>query len=157
MTSILHFKNQNTYIIHLIIEFIGNTMSIEDLNKYKQTIIDNFRWIKLEKDYAQFQLLLYQLMNLISQYEKLLELQDEIIDKHYQLIKHMEDRDLISDFDYIEWHQQRINEVSSWRNELDMLTEYKYQINDIMKQIEDGTAEQTLIEQEKELRNSESN
>ena len=123
-------------------------MSIEEC---KQIILDNFRSIKLEKDYAQFQLLLYQLTDLISQYEKLLELQDEIIDKHYQVIKHLEDNDLVSDFDYVKWHQQRINEVSSWRCELDVLTEYKHYINNILKQIEDGTAEQALMKQEKEL------
>ena len=123
-------------------------MSIDEC---KQIILDNFRSIKLEKDYAKFQLLLYQLTDLISLYEKLIELQDEIINKHFQVIKHMEDDDLLSDFDYIKWHKQRIDEVSLWRHELDMLSQYKHHINNILKQIEDGTAEQALIEEEKVL------
>ena len=123
-------------------------MSIDEC---KQIILDNFRSMKLEKDYAQFQLLLYQLTDLISLYEKLLEIQDEIIDKHYQLIKHMEGNDLLSDFDYVKWHQQRIDEVSLWRHEIDILTEYRHHINNLLKQIEDGTAEQSLIEEEKML------
>ena len=123
-------------------------MSIDEC---KQIILDNFRSIKLEKDYAKFQLLLYQLTDLISLYEKLIELQDEIIDKHFQVIKHMEDDDLLSNFDYIKWHKQRIDEVSLWRHELDMLSQYKHHINNILKQIEDGTAEQALIEEEKVL------
>ena len=139
--------NLNSYIICCIINLIGNTMSIDDC---KQIILDNFRRMKLEKDYAQFQLLLYQLTDLISQYEKLLELQDEIMDKHYLVIKHMQDNELVPDFDYVKWHQQRIDEVSSWRHELDMLSEYKHHINNILEQIEDGTVEQSLIEQENE-------
>ena len=123
-------------------------MSIDEC---KQIILDNFRSIKLEKDYAKFQLLLYQLTDLISLYEKLIELQDEIINKHFQVIKHMEDDDLLSNFDYIKWHKQRIDEVSLWRHELDMLSQYKHHINNILKQIEDGTAEQALIEEEKVL------
>ena len=123
-------------------------MSIEEC---KQIILDNFRSMKLEKDYAKFQLLLYQLLDLISQYEKLIELQEEIQSKHIQLIKHMEDQELLENFDYVSLHDKRSEEVASWKHELDVLTEYKNHIKNIISQIEDGTAEQSLMDEEKEF------
>ena len=123
-------------------------MSIEEC---KRIILDNFRSIKLEKDYAQLQISLFQVEELISHYEKLINLQEEIQSKHYQAIKHMEDIDLIEDYDYVKWHQKRESELLSWKHELEILTEYKHQINKILQDIDDGTAAKTLIEEEKEF------
>lgn len=123
-------------------------MSIEEC---KQIILDNFRSIKLEKDYAQLKLSLFQVEELISHYEKLIDLQEEIQSKHYQAIKHMEDINLIEDYDYVKWHEKRESEVLSWKHELEILTEYKHQINKILQDIEDGTAAKTLAEEEKEF------
>ena len=123
-------------------------MSIEEC---KQIILDNFRSIKLEKDYAQLQLSLFQIEELISHYEKLIDLQEELQSKHYQAIKHMEDIDLIEDYDYVKWHQKRESEALSWKQELEILSEYKRQINKILQDIEDGTAAKTLKEDEKEF------
>ena len=122
-------------------------MSIEEC---RQIILDNFRSIKLEKDYAQFQLMRFQLLELISQYEKLIELQEEIQSKYYQVIEHMEDKELLEDFDYVNWYNKRSGEMESWKRELDRLIGYKNYVNNILQQIEDGTAEQSLKEQEKE-------
>ena len=126
-------------------------MSINDLQKYKQTIMDNFRSIKLEKDYAQFQLLQFQLMELISHYKNLINLQEEIQSKHYQTIKQLKSLNLIDNYDYVKWHQNKSEEISLWKKELELLTEYKYQINNILENIENGTAKEMLIKQEKNL------
>lgn len=126
-------------------------MSIDDLQKYKQTIMDNFRSIKLEKDYAQFQLLQFQLMELISHYKNLINLQEEIQSKHYQTIKQLESLNLIDNYDYVKWHQNKSEEISLWKKELELLTAYKYQINNILENIENGTAKEMLIKQEKNL------
>lgn len=123
-------------------------MSIEEC---RRIILDNFRSIKLEKDYAKFQLLLFQILDLISQYEKLIDLQEEIQSKHFQLIKNMEDQRMLEGFDYVAFHNKGCGELASWRNELDILTEYKNHINNIIGQIEDGTAEQSLMDEEKEF------
>lgn len=126
-------------------------MSINDLQKYKQTIMDNFRSIKLEKDYAQFQLLQFQLMELVSHYKNLINLQEEIQSKHYQTIKQLKSLNLIDNYDYVKWHQNKSEEISLWKKELELLTEYKYQINNILENIENGTAKEMLIKQEKNL------
>ena len=123
-------------------------MSIEEC---RRIILDNFRSIKLEKDYAKFQLLLFQILDLISQYEKLIGLQEEIQSKHFQLIKNMEDQRMLEGFDYVALHNKRRDELVSWRYELDILTEYKNHISNILGQIEDGTAEQSLMDEEKEF------
>ena len=125
-------------------------MSIEE---YRRIILDNFRSIKLEKDYAKFQLLLFQILDLISQYEKLIGLQEEIQSKHFQLIKNMEDQRMLEGFDYVALHNKRCGELVSWRYELDILTEYKNHVSNILSQIEDGTAEQSLMHEEKEFMN----
>lgn len=126
-------------------------MGVDNLQKYKQIIIDNFRSIKLEKEYAQFQLLQFQLMELISYYENLINIHEEIKSKHYQTIKQLETLNLLNNYDYVKWHQNKSEEISSWKKELDLLIEYKYQINNILEKIENGTAEEILIKQEKEL------
>ena len=123
-------------------------MSIEEC---RQIILDNFRSFKLEKDHAQFQLVLFQILDLISLYEKLIELQEEIQIKHCRLIKLMENHDLVEDFDLTTWHMRKSEELRLWKCELDILQEYKIHINTILQQIEDGTAEQILIKQEKDL------
>ncbi len=127
---------------------MGNTMSIEDC---KQIILDNFRDIKLEKDYAQLQLALFQVEELISYYEKLIDLQKELQSKYCRAINHMEDIDLIDDYDYVGLHQKRESEISLWKHELEILAEYKYHINRIIHDIEDGTAARALADQEKEF------
>lgn len=126
-------------------------MGVDDLRKYKQTIMDNFRSIKLEKEYAQFQLLQFQLMELISYYENLINVHEEIKSKHYQIIKQLEALNLLDNYDYVKWYQNKSEEISSWKTELDLLIEYKYQINNILEKIENGTAEEILIKQEKKL------
>lgn len=126
-------------------------MSIDNLQKYKQTIMDNFRSIKLEKDYAQFQLIQFQLMELISHYENLINLQEEIQSKHFQVIKQLESLNLIDKYNHVKWHQKKSEEISSLKKELDLLIEYKYHINNILENIENGTAEEILIKQEKKL------
>ena len=62
----------------------------------------------------------------------------------------MGDIDLIEDYDYVKWHQKRESEALSWKHELEILSEYKHQINKILQDIEDGTATKTL-EEEKEF------
>ena len=126
-------------------------MGVDNLQKYKQIIIDNFRSIKLEKEYAQFQLLQFQLMELISYYENLINIHEEIKSKHYQTIKQLETLNLLNNYDHVKWHQNKSEKISSWKKELDLLIEYKYQINNILEKIENGTAEEILIKQEKEL------
>lgn len=126
-------------------------MGVDNLQKYKQIIMDNFRSIKLEKEYAQFQLLQFQLMELISYYENLINIHEEIKSKHYQTIKQLEALNLLDNYDYVKWHQNKSEEISAWKKELELLIEYKYQINNVLEKIENGTAEEILIKQEKEL------
>ena len=126
-------------------------MNINDLQNYKQIIIDNFRSIKLDKDYAQFQLIQFQLTDLISCCENIIDLQKEIQTKHYQTHKQLEALDLIEGYDYVRWHHERCEEISLWKKELDLLSDYRYQIKCIIEDIENGTAEEMLIKQEKKL------
>ncbi len=58
---------------------------------------------------------------------------------------------MLEGFDYVALHNKRHDELVSWRNELDILTEYKNHISNILGQIEDGTAEQSLMDEEKEF------
>ena len=51
----------------------------------------------------------------------------------------------------LSWHGKRSGEVASWKHELDVLTEYKNHIKNIISQIEDGTAEKSLMKEEKEF------
>lgn len=126
-------------------------MNIKNFDEFRQTIIKNFRWIKLEKDYAEFKLTLFQILELISYYERLIDLQKEIQSKHYQAIKQLENQDLLDGYNHLKWHHKRNEEISLWKQELDMLTEYKHHINSIIEKIEDGTVEKALAKQDMEF------
>jgi len=126
-------------------------MNIKNFDEFRQTIIKNFRWIKLEKDYAEFKLILFQILELISYYEKLINLQKEIQSKHYQTIKQLENRELLDNYDHVKWHQKRSEELVLWKKELNMLTEYKHHVNGIIEHIEDGTVEKALAKQDMEF------
>ena len=126
-------------------------MNTDDLNKCKQIIIDNFRWIKLEKDYAQFQLILFQLSQLISYYEQLIELQKEIKVIYAEVVEKLEINKVIDDYDYINWNEKRNDELSSWIDDLNLLCKYKNHINRILLDIENGSAEKALRKEEEKL------
>lgn len=61
--------------------------------------------------------------------------------------------ELLSDFDYVKWNQTKTAEVTAWNQELEILSEYKHQIINILNHIEDGSAEKSLIEEEKQINN----
>ena len=105
----------------------------------------------MEKDYAQLQLSLFQVEELISHYEKLINLQEELQSKHYQAIKHMEDINLIEDYVHQGKLEQNttIEDISKAANIWQEAEQH--QISKILQDIEDGTAAKTLAEEEKEF------
>jgi hypothetical protein len=52
---------------------------------------------------------------------------------------------------YEKWEQVRGEEIAHWNDELDLLSEYKYAIEQGLELINRGVAEQMLIEEERNI------
>ncbi len=55
------------------------------------------------------------------------------------------------DVSYEKWEQVREEEIAHWNDELDLLSEYKYAIEQGLELINSGVAEEMLIEEEKDI------
>ena len=101
--------------------------------------------MKIDYDKAKMQLIDYKLENLIADYEKLKELRDEIQEKFFSVIKTICDNDL-----QISMHMngKKIidGENTNWDGELDIISDYKHQVNECLELLNDGTIEQMLAE-----------
>ena len=115
----------------------------------KQDALDIFRNMKLDYDKARLQLIDYQLENLIADYEKMKELREDIQQKFFSVIETICDNDLDDvDINIHEWQKIRDSENTNWNGELDILSDYKYQVNECLDLLYDGTIEQMLIAEE---------
>ena len=123
-----------------------------NFNRCREVILDNFRSMKLEKEYAKFQLIQFQLLDLISHYEKLIELEKDIKLKYFEVRETLKYNELVDfDIDPVKWDDKKNHEIKSFENELNLLNEYARQITDILKSIDDGSVEDALKSAEKEL------
>ena len=124
-------------------------LEIKQYNESEQDALDIFRNMKLDYDKARLQLIEYQLENLIADYEKMKELREDIQQKFFSVIETICDNDLDDvAINAHEWQKIRDNENTNWSDELDVLSDYKYQVNECLQLLNDGTIEQMLMAEE---------
>ena len=121
-------------------------LEIKRNNKSEQDAVEILRNMKLDYDKARLQLIDYQLQNLIADYEKLKELREDIQQKFFLVIETICDNDFDDvDINAQEWQKIRDSENTNWNGELDILSDYKYQVNECLGLLYDGTIEQMLL------------
>lgn len=124
-------------------------LEIKRNNKSEQDAVEILRNMKLDYDKARLQLIDYQLQNLIADYEKLKELREDIQQKFFLVIETICDNDLDDiGINIHEWEKIRDSENTNWNGELDILSDYKYQVNECLGLLYDGTIEQMLMAEE---------
>jgi hypothetical protein len=101
--------------------------------------------MKIDYDKARIQLINYKLNDLIVEYGKLKELRDEIQEKFFSVIETIKENELDDvDIDTHEWQKIRDSENTNWDGELDIISDYKHQVNECLELLNDGTIEQML-------------
>ena len=116
-----------------------------ELDMEEQEAMDMLINIKIGYDKSRLGFAEYQLDTLISEYEKLKEIRDDIQSKFFLLFDTLNEYQISNDtIDAHEWQKIRDVENANWNDELGILSDFKYQINDLLNQLNDGTIEQMI-------------
>lgn len=121
-----------------------NELTVEE--KY---VLDTLRDMKIGFDKARFQLIAYKLNNLIISYGELMDLREEIQEQFFAVIEAINDNELDDvDINAHEYQQIRDKENATWQAELNIISDYKYQIDEGLELLNSGVVEQILIAEE---------
>lgn len=126
--------------------------SYDELNADEHAVLNTFRDMKIECDKARFELMSYQLTDLINDYQQLLQLRDTIREKNFSLMEKINDSGLADiDIDYVKWDILLTNEKIEWNEEIELISELKYYLDDLLMQLNTGVIEQMIIEEERNI------
>ena len=120
-----------------------------ELDVGEKEVIDSFRKMKLMYDHARFKLHKRQVEDLISDYEKLMKLREEIQSKYFSIYDELLAEDLIEgELDASIWGITREHETETWNAEIRLLSHIKTNFDIAIHMIERGEAEQSIISAE---------
>lgn len=126
--------------------------SFDELNADEHMVLNAFRLMKMEHDKAKFELMSYKLNDLINSYAELQTLRDNIREKYFSMLEDIANCRLANvDVDYKKWEDVLTNERTEWHEEVEVMSEFKYHLDDLLMQLNDGTIEQLIIEEEKNI------
>lgn len=108
---------------------------------------------KIECDKARFRLWSYELEDLINSYEKLKKLREDIRVKYFAMLEKIDASEFADvDIDFQKWDNVLTGEINEWDEELELMSQFKYYLDDLLMQLNDGTIEQHMIDEEKVIR-----
>ena len=107
--------------------------------------------MKINYDIERFKLMSYQLENIINKYELLKKTRQEIQEEYFATLENIESNEIEVDVDYSRWDNVRLAEDTEWKNELDELSDLKYEIDKAIELLKNGEIEKRLIEEEEKL------
>lgn len=123
-----------------------------ELNNDEHFVMQMFRTMKIEMDKAKFELLSYKINDLLNSYQKLQQLRDNIRVSYFSVLEEIDANMLGAvDVNYEKWNEVLSNENANWNEESELLGQFKYYLDDLIMQLDDGTMEQLLIEEEKNI------
>ena len=129
-----------------------NNEKIRTFNELKDDemeVLDSFRKMKLMYDHARFKLHKIQVEDLINDYEQLKKLREEIQVKYFSIYEELLVEDLIEgELDASVWGITREHENEVWDSELRLLSDIKTNFDIALTMIENGEAEQLIIDAE---------
>lgn len=121
----------------------------DELDVDEKEVLDSFRKMKLMYDYTRFKLHKHYVEDLINDYEKLMELREEIQSKYFSIYEELLAEDLIEgELDASLWGITREHETETWNAELRLLSDIKTNFDIGIRMIENGEAEQIIINEE---------
>ena len=121
----------------------------DELEDDEKEVLDSFRKMKLMYDHARFRLHRNQVEDLISDYEQLKKLREEIQVKYFSIYEELLAEDLIEgELDASIWGITREHENETWNSELMLISDIKTTFDIAINMIESGEAEKSIIEAE---------
>ena len=121
----------------------------DELDVDEKEVLDSFRKMKLMYDHARFKLHRIQVENLIDDYEQLKKLREEIQVKYFSIYEELLAEDLIEgELDASVWGLTREHENEVWNSELRLISDIKTNFDIAIVMIENGEAEQAIIDDE---------
>lgn len=124
----------------------------DELNNDEHFVMQMFRTMKIEMDKARFELLSYKINDLLNSYQELQQLRDNIRVSYFSVLEEIDANMLGAvDVNYEKWNEVLSNENANWNEESELLGQFKYYLDDLIMQLDDGTMEQLLIEEEKNI------
>lgn len=130
----------------------GQIKNYDDLNADEHYVLDMFLAMKIARDKAQFQLLMYEIIDLLNSYQQLQKLRQDIQAKYFSVLEKIDATELANvDVSYEKWNEVREYENTNWNEEVETISQFKYYLDDFLLQLNDGTMEQRIIEEEKNI------
>ena len=124
----------------------------DELNNDEHFVMQMFRTMKIEMDKARFELLSYKINDLLNSYQELQQLRDNIKVSYFSVLEEIDANMLGAvDVNYEKWNEVLSNENANWNEESELLGQFKYYLDDLIMQLDDGTMEQLIIEEEKNI------
>ena len=118
--------------------------------KSKLTIMtnDDLEQLKLELECEKFRLMSYQLEDLMEEYDRLMELRDNIQFKYFNALENIKRNGIPVKEDYDRWNKIRNSERQNWNAEIDLIADLKYDIDDNLKILDNTKMRRMLINKE---------
>lgn len=124
----------------------------DELEEDEKEVLDSFRKMKLMYDHVRFKLHRLQVEDLINDYGRLRKLRDEIQAKYFSIYEELLNDDLIEgELDAVVWGITREHENEIWDSELRLMSDIKTNFDIAIVMIENGEAEQAIIDDENNL------
>lgn len=112
-------------------------MSHDDLDK-----------VKLELECEKYKLMSFQLDNLLEEYDRLMELRGNIQFKFFQTLDTIKKNGIPVDEDYERWEKTRSQEREAWDEEINLIADLKYDIDDNLKLLDNTKMRMMFIDKE---------
>ena len=127
----------------------GRIREYNEIEDDEKEVIDSFRKMKLMYDHARFKLHRNQVEDLITDYEQLKKLREEIQVKYFSIYEELLAEDLIEgELDASVWGITREHENEFWDSELRLMSDIKTNFDIAIHMIENGKTEQAIIDEE---------
>ena len=121
----------------------------DELEDDEKEVLDAFRQMKLMSDYNRFKLYKFKVEDLISDYEQLKQLRQDIQEKYFSVYEELVNEELIEgELDDSIWGITRDHENETWDAELRLMSDIKTNFDIAIKMIESGEADQSIIDAE---------
>lgn len=109
---------------------------------------DDLDMVKLELECEKFKLMSYQLDDLLEQYDKLMEIRGTIQFKFFNALDNIKKNGIPVDEDYERWEKIRTSEREGWDEEINLIADLKYDIDDNLKILDNTKMRRMLIDKE---------
>ena len=109
---------------------------------------DDLDRLKLELECEKFKLMSYQLDDLLAEYDKLMEIRGNIQFKFFNAIDNIKNNGIPVDEDYERWERIRTREREGWDEEINLIADLKYDIDDNLKILDNTKMRRMLLDKE---------